>query len=205
MKKNFLHLFESELAKAEVTLAVKDISDRLQKMASDISKTSVDDIPSVVERIKVSHGVDTGNAFGKMVQDELNTLTQNILEVKSKIDDQSLVLSGDAKSSDLNYDTTSMGSDMDSDMDMDSEMDDDMDMDSEMDAIDSEMGDKPMKEPEEKPVLGRKLKKGIKNENVNRLIEKCKDSKKKKIIEQMYHAGGKQRQKVLELAKRAKK
>lgn len=201
MKKNFLHLFESELAKAEVTLAVKDISDRLQKMASDISKTSVDDIPSVVERIKVSHGVDTGNAFGKMVQDELNTLTQNILEVKSKIDDQSLVLSGDAKSSDLNYDTTSMGSDMD----MDSEMDDEMDIDSEMDAIDSEMGDKPMKKPEEKPVLGRKLKKGIKNENVNRLIEKCNDSKKKKIIEQMYHAGGKQRQKVLDLAKRAKK
>lgn len=202
MKKNFLHLFESELAKAEVTLAVKDISDRLQKMASDISKTSVDDIPSVVERIKVSHGVDTGNAFGKLVQDELNELTQHILDIKSKIDDQSLVLSGDAKSSDINYDTGSMN--MDDEMDMDSEMDD---MDSEMDDIDidSDMGDKPKREPEEKPVLGRKLKKGIKNENVNRLIEKCNDSKKKKIIEQMYHAGGKQRQKVLELAKRAKK
>lgn len=174
MKKNFLHLFESELAKAEVTLAVKDISDRLQKMASDISKTSVDDIPSVVERIKVSHGVNTGNEFGKMVQDELNALTQNILEVKSKIDDQSLVLSGDANSSDLDY------SDTPNDMDMDSEMDDtDMDMDD--NDTDMDMDDMP--EPEVKPTLGRKLKKSINNENVNRLIEMCKDSKKKKIIE----------------------
>jgi hypothetical protein len=174
MKKNFLHLFESELAKAEVTLAVKDVSDRLQKMASDISKISVDDVPSVVERIKVSHGVNTGNEFGKLIQEELNTLTQNILEVKSKIDDQSLVLSGDADSSDLNY------SDKPNDMDMDSDMD--MDMDSDMgDSEESDMEDIP--EPEVKPVLGRKLKKSIQNENVNRLIEKCKDSKKKKIIE----------------------
>ena len=45
MTKRYLKLLESEIEKAEITLAVRELSDRLQKMASDLSRTIVDDIP----------------------------------------------------------------------------------------------------------------------------------------------------------------
>lgn len=197
MKKNLTKLFESEIEKAEITLAVRDISDKLQKIASDLSRTTVDDVPSIVERIKATHGVEAGNEFGQIVSDKIGELTDKVIEVKSAIDDRALVLSGDADSSDFNS-KNDMEDDEEMEFDND-EIDDETDMGSDEDEDENE--DKDIDTPPEPP-LGRKVK-SIKNEHVLGLLEKC-GPKKKNVISEMYHRGGKSRQKVLELAKKVK-
>lgn len=196
MKKNLTKLFESEIEKAEITLAVRDISDKLQKIASDLSRTTVDDVPSIVERIKATHGVEAGNEFGQIVTDKIGELTDKVIEVKSSIDDRALVLSGDADSSDFN---SKNDMEDDEEMDFDDSNDEDTDMGSDFEDDDN---DDDKMEPQAEPPLGRKVKK-IKNENVLSLLEKC-GPKKKNVISEMYHRGGKSRQKVLELAKKVK-
>lgn len=195
MKKNLTKLFESEIEKAEITLAVRDISDKLQKIASDLSRTTVDDVPSIVERIKATHGVEAGNEFGQIVSDKISELTDKVIEVKSAIDDRALILSGDADSSDFNSKN---------DMEDDEEMDfDDTDTDTENDNdMGSDFEDDNSDNEKSEPALGRRVKK-IKNEHVLGLLEKC-GPKKKNVISEMYHRGGKSRQKVLELAKKVK-
>jgi len=186
--KNLSKLFESEMEKAEIALAVRDISDKLQKVASDLSRTSVDDVPAIVERIKASHGVDAGNNFGTKVTEKINELIQVVLDSKSSVDDQALVLSGDASGDDLE-----LPNDMSDDEGI---FDDDPEMDSDM-----AMDDEPDFEEPEAP-LGRRVK-PIKNESVNRLLEKC-GKNKKNIITEMYHRGGTSRQKVMDLARKIK-
>jgi hypothetical protein len=187
--KNYIKLFESELEKAEITLAIKDMSDSLQKMASDISRKSVDDVPAITERIKVAHGIQAGNKFAEDITNELNELVQAVLKVKSSIDDTSLVISGDASQEDMNS--------MDDFSDTD-EPTDVVDMDDEEDEMSMETPDI------EEPPLGRRLKtESIKHSGVRRLMEKC-DPKKKKVIKEMYDRGGESRKKVIELSKKVK-
>lgn len=187
--KKLSKLFESEMEKAEIALAVRDISDKLQKVASDLSRTSVDDVPAIVERIKASHGVDAGNEFGSKVTEQINDLIKVVLDSKSAIDDQALVLSGDASSTELDVPNDMSGDD--------GEFDDEPEMDSDM-----SMDDEPDFDDEPESPLGRKVK-SIKNESVNKLLEKCGESKKK-IISEMYHRGGMSRQKVMDLARKIK-
>lgn len=191
---NYIKLFESELEKAEITLAVKDMSDSLQKIASDISRKSVDEVPAITERIKVTHGIQAGNDFSEKITTELNQLVQEILKVKATIDDTSLVISGDASKEDMNA--------MDAFSDKD-ENTDIVDMDTE-EVMDTE-ADMP-EEPEEEmePMLGRRLKtESIKHTGVLKLLEKL-DYKKQKVIKEMYNRGGKSRSKVIELSKKVK-
>jgi hypothetical protein len=183
---NYIKLFESELEKAEITLAVRDMSDSLQKMASDISRKSVDEVPAITERIKVAHGIQAGNNFSQKITNELNELVQAILKVKSVIDDTSLVISGDASQEDMNS--------MD-DFETNDEPEEMVDMDDKEE----------IKEPEmDEPALGRRLKtESVKHSGVRRLMEKC-DPKKKKVIKEMYDRGGESRKKVIELAQKVK-
>jgi uncharacterized protein YerC len=192
--KNYIKLFESELEKAEITLAVRDMSDSLQKMASDISRKSVDEVPAITERIKVAHGIQAGNQFSEKITNELNTLVQTILKVKSTIDDTSLVISGDASESEINS--------MDSFGDMDDEPKDMVDMDDDMDSeMDMDMNDE---EPTKEPILGRRVKtENIKHSGVKKLIENA-SPKNKKIIREMYARGGESRKKVIELSSKVK-
>ncbi len=195
--KNFMKLFESEIEKAEVTLAVRDISDSLQKMASQLSGTNVDDIPSVVERIKIAHGVNKGNDFGRKISEKLNALIQQILETKSEIDDMALVLSGDAQESDM----TDMDSEPDFDVPPNNDMaKDDVGME---DDIEDEMGAEPDMDIDDEGPLGRRVKTESYHPAVKRLLEKC-DMKKKKVVVEMYKRGGKDRKKVIDLAKSVK-
>lgn len=188
MAKNYIKLFESELEKAEITLAVRDMSDSLQKMASDISRKSVDEVPAITERIKVAHGIQAGNNFSEKITNELNELVQTILNVKSVIDDTSLVISGDASQADISNDMDDFSDDVEPEKEVD--MDDEEEM--------------PVEPEMEEPILGRRLKaESVKHSGVRRLMEKC-DSRKKKIIKEMYDRGGESRKKVIDLAKKVK-
>jgi len=194
MTKRYLKLLESEIEKAEITLAVRELSDRLQKMASDLSRTIVDDIPSVTERIKAIHGIQAGNDFGKKLSDDLNSLVQQILDTKSSIDDRSLVLSGDATEAD-----TDVPNDMDfdtgeelPDMAVEPEIDDTLDL----------PGAGKVKGPldDDSGPLGRKVKtESAQLKKVKKLIEKS-SPKNKKILTEMYKRGGQDRLKVIKLA-----
>jgi hypothetical protein len=154
---------------------------------------SVDEVPAITERIKVAHGIQAGNQFSEKITNELNTLVQTILKVKSTIDDTSLVISGDASESEINS--------MDSFGDMDDEPKDMVDMDDDMDSeMDMDMNDEVSKEP----VLGRRVKtENIKHSGVKKLIENA-SPKNKKIIREMYARGGESRKKVIELSTKVK-
>lgn len=181
-KTNFVRLVESEIEKAEIVLAVKDITDGLQKMASDLAKKAVDDVPAVVERIKASYGIKSGNDFDGLLTGIINELTQQILAKKAELDDKTLVLSGDAQAGDL-------GSNNQNDMEMDNGQDefggedDGMggagDLDSELDDIDDSSAGKSPKdlfpdEPDEALPLGRKMKESKKYVNIKKLTESAK-------------------------------
>lgn len=188
---NIRKLMESELEKAEITLAIKDVSDSLQKMASDISRITVDDLPAIVERIKVTHGVNIGNEFGQTVSDQLNTLIQEILDTKSAIDDKTLVISGDANETDIRIDDVQNDLGGEEEIDLDIEEPDGEEME-----LDLDLGD-------DEPSLGRRVKESYPLK-VKGLLESC-NPKQRKIIKEMYHSSKENRKKVLELARNRKK
>ena len=117
------------MEKAEIQLAVRDIADTLQKMASDLSCTTVDDVPSVVERIKASYGVNVGNKFGESITAQLNELTRKILETKSNIDDETFVISGDASASEISNDMEDDDTELDLDAETETEPEEELTLD----------------------------------------------------------------------------
>lgn len=145
---NIKKLVESELEKAQISLATTDISDTLQKMASQLSRLSIDDIPPVIERIKAEYGIEAGNQFSASITAKLNELTQKILDTKSSIGDEALILSGDAPSG-------STMADISGEEDIDSSLDADLDAElgGEEDGIDLDMDIE-----DDEPALGRKVK-----------------------------------------------
>lgn len=114
MKKDFLKLVESELDKAEITLAVKSIGDDFQKAASTLTKKTVNEIPAVVEKIKGVYGIEKGTEFNDMINNTINSTIQSLLKYKAEMDNQVLMLTGEAP--DTMTSLSDMGSDADDDV-----------------------------------------------------------------------------------------
>lgn len=100
-RKELTKLFESEIERAEIVLAIKDITDSLQKMASDISRKMYDDLPYITERIKASYGIKAGDIMEDLVKEKLTEVADYLIEAKSEIDNKALVLSGDSNATEL--------------------------------------------------------------------------------------------------------
>lgn len=160
------NLFESEIERAEIVLAIKDITDSLQKMASDLSRKSYDDLPYIVERIKASYGIKAGNTMEELIKQKLDEVANSLIDAKSEIDNKALVLSGDAASPDMEV------TDMESDEGFDEpeEVDVDVDIDDEKDMPDIESDD-------ELP-LGRAMKEGV-FKNLKSIV---KENKSKHVV-----------------------
>lgn len=95
---NLATLLESELERAELILAAKDLNDKLQKMAEDLAKMQADAMP-LSDNMKASFGPEHASDFESSVtqaiqnslqairvaKDEVNTA---ILRVEGKISDE---------------------------------------------------------------------------------------------------------------------
>ena len=106
MSKKLSKLFESEIEKAQIVMAVRnDIVDKLQRDAEKMGNMKIDILGPIVDRIKAEHGVDAAAAFRETVGSLLDQALTTLQDVQDKISTETLKLTGDVAS------TTDLASD----------------------------------------------------------------------------------------------
>lgn len=96
-QQTFVSLMESELERAEIVLAARNIVDDVQDMIEDLSKAKVERLSPLVDRIKAEFGLDIAENFNSSVSSQLESALQSLSAVKDAIDTESLKLSGDVE------------------------------------------------------------------------------------------------------------
>ncbi|AUS02606.1 hypothetical protein NVP2275O_025 [Vibrio phage 2.275.O._10N.286.54.E11] len=94
--KNLSKLFESEIEKAQIVMAVRnEIVDKLQRDAEKMSNMKVDVLGPIVDRIKAEHGIEAAGAFNELTGTLLDQALNTLMDVKDKISTETLKLTGD--------------------------------------------------------------------------------------------------------------
>jgi hypothetical protein len=82
------YLIETELEKAEVLLAAKAISNKLQQMAEQLAKMDASDVMPLGDAMREIFGADQASAFEQHVSETLRGLTEQVRSAKNSIADQ---------------------------------------------------------------------------------------------------------------------
>ena len=136
-------LLEQEVEQAEIVIAAKSLVDELQDMIEQLGKMQNDELGAVVDQMSYQYGADKASAFNASVATQLETLLASAKTAKEAVNNEVLVLTGEAPA------PSEMGP-ADSDL---GAMDDDGE-DLEAPADDLTGGDDSASGPEEEP-LGR--------------------------------------------------
>lgn len=105
--KTLSKLFESEIEKAQIVMAVRnDIVDKLQRDAEKMGNMKVDVLGPIVDRIKAEHGLEPASHFNEIVGTLLDQALSTLMDVKDKISTETLKLTGDV------VDTPNMSADL---------------------------------------------------------------------------------------------
>ena len=75
-----------DLAHAQTLLAAQDISDRLQRMAEQVAKMSVEDLMPLVDVMKRQFGMEAAQGFNSVVKQALDDLLNKTTTVKDNVD-----------------------------------------------------------------------------------------------------------------------
>lgn len=102
-------LFESnELERAELTIAAKGITSKLQRMAEDLAKIEANDLMPMSDQLKAAFGSQLAETFYSTTADQVRDLLQKVSESKGIIDNQILklerIVNGDTNTDDLSDD-----------------------------------------------------------------------------------------------------
>lgn len=89
-------LIESEIARAELSLATRDISDTIQGVIEKISDIAIQDLPVIVSQIKGEYGIEYGEIYNNTISELLQGNLETLKQAKSSIDNEALKLTGDA-------------------------------------------------------------------------------------------------------------
>ena len=136
-------LLEQEVEQAEIVIAAKSLVDELQDMIEQLGKMQNDELGAVVDQMSYQYGADKAAAFNQAVASQLETLLASIKTAKEAVNNEVLVLTGEAPApSEMGPADSDLGS-----------MDDDGE-DLEAPADDLTGGDDSASGPEENP-LGR--------------------------------------------------
>ena len=136
-------LLEQEVEKAEIVIAAKSLVDELQDMIERMGKMQNDELGAVVDQMSYQYGADKAASFNQAVASQLETLLASIKSAKEAVNNEVLVLTGEAPApSDMGPADSDLGT-----------MDDDGE-DLEAPADDLTGGDDSASGPEEDP-LGR--------------------------------------------------
>ena len=139
-------LLEQEVEKAEIVIAAKSLVDELQDMIEQLGKMQNDELGAVVDQMSYQYGADKASAFNQSVASQLETLLGSLKSAKEAINNEVLVLTGEAPAqSDMAPADSDLG---------DMETDTDAGTDLEAPADDLTGGDDSASGPEENP-LGR--------------------------------------------------
>jgi hypothetical protein len=143
------NLMESDLERVEIVMASRNIVDEIQDMVESISKTRVEKLSPLVDRIKAEFGLSQAENFNSTVSDQLDKALDSLMSVKDSIDTESLKLSGDvdpAAVSDFDDEDESDLDPGDDDFDSDDDIDIGDDTDDDMDLGEPEPLDRQLKE-----------------------------------------------------------
>jgi hypothetical protein len=80
----------SELEQAEVVLAAKSISEKLQSMAENVAKIEVNDLMPLGDTLRLAFGEQMADSFNKTTSEQLRQLLQYVSTAKVQIDNQIL-------------------------------------------------------------------------------------------------------------------
>jgi len=139
-------LLEQEVEKAEIVIAAKSLVDELQDMIEQLGKMQNDELGAVVDQMSYQYGADKASAFNQSVASQLETLLGSLKSAKEAVNNEVLVLTGEAPAqSDMAPADSDLG---------DMETDTDAGTDLEAPADDLTGGDDSASGPEENP-LGR--------------------------------------------------
>jgi hypothetical protein len=78
-------LIESELDKASVVLAAKDIVEKIGKMAQDLAKVNGDDIMPMMDSLKELFGPQMADSFQKIASEKLTAATTSLTQIKDAL------------------------------------------------------------------------------------------------------------------------
>lgn len=89
-------IVESEMAKAEATLAAKDMVDSIQDMLEKISKMQNEQLPALLDTIRDQIGDDKAEAFKGAVSPLLQQLAQTLQQGRETADTAARALTGES-------------------------------------------------------------------------------------------------------------
>ena len=89
-------LLEQEVEKAEIVIAAKSLVDELQDMIEQMGKMQNDELGAVVDQMSYQYGADKAAAFNQAVASQLETLLASIKTAKEAVNNEVLVLTGEA-------------------------------------------------------------------------------------------------------------
>jgi hypothetical protein len=87
-------ILENDLEQAEIILAIKDLSDRLQKMAESVARMNAEDVLPLVDQMRGIFGPKKSDAFSESATDGLNVIMDAIKHAKEGLGNQILNLEG---------------------------------------------------------------------------------------------------------------
>ncbi len=139
-------LLEQEVEKAEIVIAAKSLVEELQDMIEQLGKMQNDELGAVVDQMSYQYGADKAASFNQAVASQLETLLASIKSAKEAVNNEVLVLTGEAPApSDMGPADSDLG-------DMETDADDGQDLEAPVDDLTG--GDDSASGPEEDP-LGR--------------------------------------------------
>lgn len=85
IKESLSYLIESELEKAEVILAAKDIADKVARMAETLAKVEGEDIMPMSDALRAAFGPETADAFVEKVVGGLRDAVKDLTDTKDMV------------------------------------------------------------------------------------------------------------------------
>jgi len=144
-------ILENDLEQAEIILAIKNLGDRLQKMAESVARMNAEDVLPLVDQMRGIFGPKKSDDFSKVATDGINVIMNAIKHAKEGLGNQILNLEGKP------FEATPGDEDSEESVEVDSNNEDSKGSDDEFGAAEAAAG--PAKEP-----LGREMKEeGAKN------------------------------------------
>ena len=89
-------LLEQEVEKAEIVIAAKSLVEELQDMIEQLGKMQNDELGAVVDQMSYQYGADKAASFNQAVASQLETLLASIKTAKEAVNNEVLVLTGEA-------------------------------------------------------------------------------------------------------------
>lgn len=89
-------LLEQEVEQAEIVIAAKSLVDELQDMIEQLGKMQNDELGAVVDQMSYHYGADKASSFNQAVASQLETLLSSAKTAKEAVNNEVLVLTGEA-------------------------------------------------------------------------------------------------------------